>query len=482
MRRIQQVALIEPRPPGIHVFTGIRLPRLGLPILATQLERMGVKARAFVESLAPIDWQYVRESQAVFLSAVTSTANRTYALAAEAKAQTPGITTVVGGPHATFLPEEALATGAVDYAFRGEADSAVPDLLAVLSGEAEIETCPGLSGVSDGGVVHATDRPPAHGLEGVPQPDFRLVAGQHRMPMEPMEFCRGCPHGCEFCSVVSVFGRACRHQTIDAALDQLERKAFIERTLGLKPRPVFVYDDNHTANREWAKGLWEAAVARGLAPPFVSMQTRVDVTQDLDLMAVLRRANCGLFFWGIESIDNETLKAAGKRQTVEQSERALAVARRFGMRVHGMFVVGFEGDTPDTVRRTTDWALRHGLSTIQLMVLTPLPGTRVATRLAAEGRITDTNWDHYDAQHVVFQPAATTRARLQLAVISGMARFYSWPRVAALANRCRWTNAYMRAQGHRVLRAWLRAAENRAFLRGLEAAEPLELRAVRATR
>jgi len=474
MQKIRQVALIEPRQSGIHVFTKVPLPRLGLPVLATQLDRMGVKARVFAESLAPIDWRFVGESQAVFLSALTTTANRAYTVAAQAKAVAPTATTVIGGPHATFLPEEALGTGVIDYAFRGEADGAVEELIGVLSGEAEIKSCPGLSGIVDGVVHHARDREPVQDLDRVPAPDLTLMAGRHRMALEPMEFSRGCPYDCEFCSVVRMFGRRCRHQSIDAALDKLERKAFMEKSLGLKPSPVFVYDDNHTANREWAKNLWEAAVSRGLAPPFVSMQTRADVTQDRDLMAILRRANCRLLFWGIESIENATLAAMGKRQTVQQVEGALHVARSFGMKVHGMFVVGFDGDTPETVRRTTDWALRHKLESIQVLVLTPFPGTPVFTRLANAGRIVDTNWDHYDAQHVVFQPSSTTRFRLQVATIKAMSRFYSLPRVAGLANRYHLTAAYLRAQGHRLVRAWVRASENRAYVRSLKAAERLE--------
>jgi radical SAM superfamily enzyme YgiQ (UPF0313 family) len=471
VQKIRQVALIEPRQSGIHVFTKVRLPRLGLPVLATQLDRMGVRARVFAESLAPIDWRFVGESQAVFLSALTTTANRAYALAAQVKAAAPATATVIGGPHATFLPEEALGTGTIDYAFRGEADSAVEDLLAVLSGEAEMGSCPGLSGIVDGAVRHAPDRELLHDLDLVPAPDFTLMAGKHRMALEPMEFSRGCHYDCDFCSVVRMFGRKCRLQSIDAALDKLERKVFTEKSLGLKPSGVFVYDDNHTANRQWAKQLWEAAVSRGLEPPFVSMQTRADVTQDEDLMAILKRANCRLLFWGIESIDDATLAAAGKHQTVQQVEAALDVARSFGITVHGMFVVGFDGDTPDTVRRTTDWALRHRLESIQILVLTPFPGTPVFARLSSAGRIVDTNWDHYDAQHVVFQPSSTTRFGLQVATIKAMSRFYSLPRVASLANRYHLAAAYMRAQGHRLVRAWVRASENRTYVRGLKAAE-----------
>jgi len=475
--QVKQVALIEPRQSGIHVFSGTALPRLGLPILATELDRMGIKARVFAEAMAPIDWRYVRESQAVFLSSITSTVNRAYALAAEAKSQAPGITTVIGGPHVTFLPEEALGTGAIDYVFRGEADGAIPELLSVLSGEAEIADCPGLSGNVDGQVVHASERPPTREIDHVPWPDMSLMAGWHRLHTMPMELSRGCPHGCDFCCVVRMFGRKCRQKSIEAALDQLERKAFFEKSLGLKPKSVFIYDDNHTANREWAKRLWEAAIARDILPPSVFMQTRADVTEDLELMRILRRANCHQFFWGIESVDDATLESVGKHQTVAQVETALRIARAHKMRVHGMFVLGFDGDTPETVQRTTKWALRHDLTTIQFLLLTPLPGTPVYTRMTEAGRITDTNWDHYDAHHIVFQPTATTRFRLQLAAMKGMGKFYSLPRIAGAANRYHWATAYLRAQGHRVLRAWFKAKENRAYLRSLRAAEPLELRA-----
>lgn len=471
MPKIKQIALIEPRQSGIHVFLRVTLPRLGMPILATQLDRMGVKARVFIESMGPIDWQFVRESDAVFLSATTSTVNRAFELARQAKAARPDIVTAVGGPHVSFLPDEALSTGSIDYVFRGEADTAMPEFVAVLEGDLKPEDCAGLSALRDGSPVHAPDRPSTVDLNALPAPDFGLMAHRRRMRIMPMEFSRGCPYDCAFCAVVRMFGRSSRQQTVESALDQLERKRFTEETLGLRPANVFIYDDNHTARKPWARELWETAARRKLLPPAIAMQTRADVTSDPDLMRALANANCRQFFWGIESIDNETLESVNKRQTIEQVAEAVRMAKRFGIAVHGMFVVGFDADTPATVARTAEWAIKHQIDTCQILILTPLPGTPLYEQLRDDGRIFDDNWDHYDAHHVTFQPANTTPLKLQLATYRGMARFYSWLQIGSVANKSQWVTAYLRAQGHGLLRSWRRARETKSYLRFLRGFE-----------
>lgn len=467
MRPVGQIALIEPLMAGGHALSRSPLPRLGLPILATQLERMGIRARVFAECLGPVDWAYVRASDAVFLSALTMTAHRAYALAAETKRRAPGAQTVLGGPHATFLPEEAAAGAGIDLVFRGEADDAVGDLVAVLNGEKPIEACPGLTAVRLGDTVHAVDRQPARDLDDIPAPEMGLVAERRRMAHLPMEFSRGCPHECDFCGVSPMFGQRSRRLSLECAVDRLRRKAHDEKRRGVRPSPVFVYDDNHTADPEWAKRLWEAALEQGVAPPSISMQAGAEVTNDEDLMAVLRRANCRTMFWGIDSIDDGTPPADGRRPTTAQVEEALRVASGYGIRIHGMFVVGFDGDTVHSVRRTAEWAMRHELATAQFLLLTPFPGSPLRARLELEGRIADGNWAHYDARHVVFEPSGATRYELLRATARATARFYSWGRVASMVRQRRWSTAYLRASGRGVLREWHRTGGGRDYLRSL---------------
>jgi hypothetical protein len=97
--------------------------------------------------------------------------------------------------------------------------------------------------------------------------------------------------------------------------------------------------------------------------------------------------------------------------------------------VHGMFVLGLDTDTRASARDTTEFARLAGIDTLQMMVQTPLPGTRLWDRTQAEGRLITEDWSLFDGHHVVMRPEQMTALELQLSVLEAMKRFYSWPAI-----------------------------------------------------
>ena len=123
-----RVTLIEPMAPGVHVYMKFKLPRLGLPILGAVLEReLGIRPTIFFQELEGIDWSVISASDLVGISTITTTAPEAYAMLEKIK-QRWDIPVVMGGPHVTFLPEEALEKGA-DFVVRGEGERAFPELV-----------------------------------------------------------------------------------------------------------------------------------------------------------------------------------------------------------------------------------------------------------------------------------------------------------------------------------------------------------------
>ena len=139
-----------------------------------------------------------------------------------------------------------------------------------------------------------------------------------------------------------------------------------------------------------------------------------------------------------------------------------------GIKTHGMFVFGADSDTPESLAQTVDFAKDHGLSSVQFVALTPLPGTPLMARLEAEGRIFTHNWTLYDGFHVVFWPKQMTPYELEEAVLEANKRFYSGSRIAAIGSDAP-VNRKHRLQGYIVSRAWEYVSENREFLSELRA-------------
>ena len=146
-----KIRLIEPEPPGMHVYAKILLPRLGLPIIAATLKAQGHDVLIYSPQMAPIDWDDVHSADLVGLSSTTSTTTTAYEFADGLRAR--GIPVVIGGSHVTFMADEALAH--VDYVARGEGGEQIMlELIEALSGERELHDIDGLSFQRDGEAVH----------------------------------------------------------------------------------------------------------------------------------------------------------------------------------------------------------------------------------------------------------------------------------------------------------------------------------------
>ncbi len=475
MPAIRKIALVEPRAPGYHVYSRVRLPRLGLPILAAVLKQHGFDdVRLYCEDIAPIDLDDVCSADLVGISTTTSTAPAAYRLGNAVKLRNPNATVVLGGVHVTFLPEEPFEDetrrrfgidGPIcDHVIRGEAERLLPDLINRLQSGEQAEPVIGepLRPAPDRNIDW---RRTIGDLDDLPLADVTAIVGHRRMHIAPLATSRGCPFDCNFCSVIEMFGRKMRFRSIDpdhprSVIAELRR----HQSLGW--RNTFFYDDNFCANIARTKQLLENMIREGVVPRMWSAQVRAtDVLRDRELLELMRRTNCMMLYIGMESVNPETLAEYNKRQTVEQIVEAVQVLHRYGIRAHGMFVFGSDEDTVETLRATAEFVIRHNISTVQFMILTPLPGTRYFRRLTEEGRIFDFDWSRYDAHHTVYFPRLMTPAELQQAASAGMARVYRYSRCALAALQGNWLTAFFRLYGHNLVSRHIRAT--RDYVRSL---------------
>jgi radical SAM superfamily enzyme YgiQ (UPF0313 family) len=157
-----------------------------------------------------------------------------------------------------------------------------------------------------------------------------------------------------------------------------------------------------------------------------SAQVRTDVARDPELLRLMADSGCHTLFIGFESINPRTLEAYNKKQNREDIISCIRTVKEHGIHIHGMFVLGADTDDVGAISETADFATGLGVDTVQLMILTPLPGTSVLQDMTKAGRLLHTDWSKYDAQHVVFRPRLMSPATLQIETFRAMGRFYSW--------------------------------------------------------
>lgn len=452
---MKRIVFIEPKSPNLHIFSQFPLPRLGLYILGGMMRRRGWEVDIIYEEHEDIPWDEINSLEIAGISTITSTAPRAYAIADRIRSM--GVPVVMGGPHVTFMPDEALDHA--DFIIRGEGEKALMAFIDAWEKNKDFSEVPNLSFKQGKKTIHNPMLEKIENLDEIPFPDFsdfftdeKLLAGQRVIPVQTS---RGCPYDCEFCSVTGMFGKKYRFRSTENIIQEL-------RQYNHRKNSIFFYDDHFTANRRRTKLLLESMIKEKFKFKW-STQVRADLAKDLEMVKLMKKAGCHTLYIGLESVNPRSLSEMKKRQTVEDVIHAVRIIRRNRIHIHGMFVYGFDEDDWETVKKTVRFAKRSGLNSTQFLILTPLPGSKFFSRMRNQKRILFKDWALYDAHHVVFQPAKLSLFGLQKAQIFSHKKFYSRFRMIIKFIRCKWLDLGLAHYARNLNRMWQK--KNKTFLK-----------------
>src|SRR5262245_23846381 len=316
-------------------------------------------------------------------------------LARLARRLLPESLVLVGGHSASFTAREILshADGAIDAVVKGEGESITPRILeAWLDGET-LETLPGV-------VTGAGEGPPPVMLKSLDEslPARDLLARRHKYfigvldPCASIEFSRGCPWNCTFCSAWTFYGRSYRKVSAEVVGEDLAR---------VREPGVFIVDDVAFVHAEHGHAVADEVEKRNIKKQYY-LETRCDVLlKNKEVFARWKRLGLSYMFLGVEAIDEEGLRLHRKRVSLGKSFEAMEYARSLDIAVAVNIIADPSWDEA-RFQVVRDWALSVP-EIVHLTVNTPYPGTETWTTDARS--FTTRNYKLFDVQHAVLPTA-----------------------------------------------------------------------------
>jgi len=296
----------------------------------------------------------------------------------------------VGGHSASFVASELLehAGGAIDCVVRGEGELIAPRVLEAV-GDPKLATLPGVVTLTGAGpsptLLDDLDRHlPARDLGRKRHKYFIGVLD----PCASVEFTRGCPWDCSFCSAWTFYGRSYRKGSPEAAGEDLAR---------IREPNVFIVDDVAFIHPEHGDAIASQIERRRIRKQYY-LETRCDVLiKNQELFARWKKLGLFYMFLGIEALDEDALKAHRKRVTLNENLRALEIARSLGLTV-AINIIADPGWDEARFAAVRDWALTVP-EVVHLTVATPYPGTELW--LTESRQLTSRDYRLFDVQHAV---------------------------------------------------------------------------------
>ncbi len=417
---------------------GSTMPSLGLLSLAAVARKNGFECGIIEASSLQLTLEECLEQvkswhpHIVGITACTTAIVSAAEVAKRIKEWNGDITTIIGGPHLTALPEETLKTyPQFDIGIIGEGEETLVELLEKIETKKSIDKAKGLIFQQNGNFVKTEPRPFITSLDELPLPAWDLLPGfphrykpaalkVRRLPAAHVVSSRGCPFRCIFCDR-SVFGRKYRIHSAEYMMELIKK---LYHDFGV--REISFEDDTFTLFIERLVKLCNMIMQEGLDISW-SCNGRVE-TAGFGLMKLMRQAGCWQIAYGIESGDQKILDIARKGIMLKLIKEAIQCTHDAGIFIKGFFILGFPQESEETLQRTINFARELKLDDVSISLMTPFPGTEIYKWGDKYGSF-ERDWKKMNLLDAVYIPHGLSQEKLLSYQKKFLREFYLRPRI-----------------------------------------------------
>ncbi len=405
-KRNVKVALVNP--PIIEgAFRHQPFLPMGLAYLAAALEQNEIEVKVIDCQARYLNHQQLRseigsyQPDIVGITSIAPLMSSALLTAKAAKDAHPGVQVVMGGPHATFMDEQIIAQeSAVDLIVRGEGEQTLLEIAQNLEDKTSLQEIEGITYRKNNQIIRTANRPFIQDLDALPKPAYHLFElDRYRLfgkRLLPVITSRGCPFQCNFCVATRMFGKEYRMRSAESVLEELE---WLKTTRGAEA--FTFYDDTLTFNKARLFKILDGMKNRKINLPW-DCQTRVDQVTP-EILSKMQAAGCQQMFFGVESGCQKILGAIGKKTLVEQNEKAIKMAKKAGIFVTISLLIGYPGETKDTLKETLAFVEKTKPDDVYVCVATPFPGTELRNAVERNNWKISPNWDNFDTMTPTFE-------------------------------------------------------------------------------
>lgn len=384
------------------------IPPLGIGYIGAYLRKNGFEVKLVDLSLLNgwSEFILILEDEMpniVGLSAMTSEVELAYTAAKIIHQTIEDVTVILGGPHATVLPEDALASQYIDIVAVGEGEITFFELVRALKGSGELSTVEGILYKDSNGIKTNKPRSPIKHLDNLPFPLRDMIGNENfqrhaykllflmSYPYINIMVSRGCYGQCSMCqpTLNMIFGKGVRYRSVANVIEEVKvlKKKY-------KIRSVIFWDDTFTTNKKWLVEFCEQLTEEKLNITWWCY-ARVN-TVDKEILKKMKKAGCRMICFGIESGSQRILKEIlHKGISVEESRNAISLCKEMGILANANVMIGSPTETIEEVRLTDKLLTESKPEIIWAAVTSPLPGTILGDDVKRKGLILSENWSEY---------------------------------------------------------------------------------------
>ncbi len=366
---------------------------------------------AILKAISPKDWQmklyddrietvsFDHQTDLVVITVETFTALRAYAIAK--KFRDRGVKVIMGGFHPTLLPDEVEEH--CDSLLIGDAEGVWPEVI---------------KDIESGNLKKRYSAPDEYSIKGI-IPDRTIFDSKKYGPVHLVQYTRGCRYNCSFCSINAFYQNKLIARDVSDVVEEIKT---------LYRPAIFFADDNLFSDRKSVVKLLTAITP--LKKKWMG-QISIDIAKDEELLKLMKKSGCFALLIGLESLQEENLKALNKGWGHKQVEYEEAIKRikKKGIMVHGTFIVGNDGDNPVNSKELVKFSLKNKLFLAHFNPLLPTPSTKLYSDFEREGKLLYKAWwldPNYSYGMPVFSPKNFTQKEFEDTVFDLRIKFNSY--------------------------------------------------------